>query len=214
MTLKLFPSGMPVSKRILDLTITVIGSIMVLPILTIVALLLFIINGRPLLFKQKRPGYKGKIFSIYKFRTMNNDTDQHGNLLPDSERISTFGKLLRTTSIDEIPELINVFKGEMSLVGPRPLLIEYLDLYTPEQNRRHEVFPGMTGWAQINGRNVLTWEDKFKLDIWYVDNWTFWLDIKILFFTVWKVLLREGISQPGSVTTEYFKGNNTEGKES
>ncbi len=214
MTLKLFPSGMPVSKRILDLTITVIGSIMVLPILTIVALLLFIINGRPLLFKQKRPGYKGKIFSIYKFRTMNNDTDQHGNLLPDSERISTFGKVLRTTSIDEIPELINVFKGEMSLVGPRPLLIEYLDLYTQEQNRRHEVFPGMTGWAQINGRNVLTWEDKFKLDIWYVDNWTFWLDIKILFFTAWKVLLREGISQPGSVTTEYFKGNNSEGKES
>ena len=213
MTFDLFPTGMPVSKRILDLTITSIGLILVSPVLIVVAILLFIINGRPLLFKQKRPGYKEKIFSIYKFRTMNNDIDKQGNLLPDAERLSNFGKLLRTTSIDELPELINVLKGEMSLVGPRPLLIEYLDLYTPEQNRRHEVFPGITGWAQINGRNILTWEDKFKLDVWYVDNRTFWMDIKILFLSVWKVLLREGISQPGSATTEYFKGNSVEGKE-
>lgn len=142
----------------------------------------------------------------YKFRTMKDLRDENGNLLPDEQRLTRFGAFLRSTSLDELPELINVLKGDMSLVGPRPLLMEYLDRYTPEQARRHEVKPGITGWAQINGRNAISWEEKFKLDVWYVDNWSIWLDLKKLFITIYKVLKREGINQPGKATVEYFKG--------
>jgi sugar transferase EpsL len=162
--------------------------------------------GSPILFTQKRPGYKGQAFSIYKFRTMNNRRDSDGNLLPDAERLTPLGHFLRTFSLDELPELFNILRGEMSFVGPRPLLMQYLPLYSQEQARRHEVMPGLTGWAQVHGRNALTWPDKFKYDVWYVDHWSFWLDLKIILMTVWKVFNREGISQEGQATTEYFKG--------
>jgi lipopolysaccharide/colanic/teichoic acid biosynthesis glycosyltransferase len=154
-----------------------------------------------------RPGHFGRPFKIYKFRTMTDERDAQGNLLPDAERLTRLGRFLRSTSLDELPELFNILRGEMSIVGPRPLLMQYLDRYSPEQARRHDVLPGVTGWAQINGRNALTWEDKFKLDVWYVDHWSFWLDIKILFLTAWKVIRREGISQPGHATAEKFTGN-------
>ena len=146
-------------------------------------------------------------FRIYKFRTMIDASDSAGNLLPDSERLTRLGRFLRSLSLDELPELINIVRGEMSLVGPRPLLMEYLERYSPEQMCRHDVYPGLTGWAQINGRNTITWQDKFRFDVWYVDNWSFWLDIRIIFMTLWKVIKREGISQPGQATTEYFMGN-------
>ena len=163
--------------------------------------------GRPIIFTQQRPGLSGKPFTIYKFRTMNDERDAQGNLLPDEQRLTRFGKFLRKTSLDELPELFNVLKGDMSLVGPRPLLMEYLPLYSAEQARRHEVKPGITGWAQINGRNTLAWEDKFNLDVWYVDHLSFWLDVKILFITLLKVFKREGISQDGQATVEKFRGN-------
>jgi lipopolysaccharide/colanic/teichoic acid biosynthesis glycosyltransferase len=163
--------------------------------------------GTPFLFRQKRPGYLGKPFWVYKFRTMIDTRDTHGNLLPDAERLTGLGHFLRSTSLDELPEMFNVLRGEMSWVGPRPLLMQYLERYSVEQARRHEVLPGITGWAQINGRNALTWEEKFKLDVWYVDHWSFWLDIKILFLSVIKVLRREGINQPGQATSEEFMGN-------
>ena len=163
--------------------------------------------GSPILFKQQRPGLHGKPFYLYKFRTMTDERDENGELLPDHLRLTPFGQFLRKYSLDELPQLFNVLKGDISLVGPRPLLMEYLELYTPEQARRHEVKPGITGWAQVNGRNAISWEEKFKLDVWYVDNRTFWLDIKILFLTVIKVLKKEGINQSEYVTMEKFVGN-------
>ena len=199
--------AIPASKRIFDLLATSLGLIVLSPILLVVALLVWIIHGRPVLFRQPRAGYKGKAFSVIKFRSMNNRTAADGTLLPDAERITPFGRFLRASSLDEFPELFNVLRGEMSIVGPRPLLLKYLDRYSPEQMRRHDVLPGITGWAQVNGRNALTWEEKFRLDVWYVDHWSFWLDIKILWLTVWKAVKREGISQPGHATMEEFKGN-------
>jgi sugar transferase EpsL len=181
--------------------------ILFVPILLMLFPLLSILVGFPVLFKQSRPGKNGIPFTIYKFRTMTDEKDEFGNLLPDVKRLTRFGSFLRRTSLDELPELFNVLKGEMSLVGPRPLLIDYLPLYSPEQARRHEVKPGITGWAQINGRNSLSWQEKFEMDVWYVDHVSFWLDIKILFLTIWKVLKREGISQEGYATAEKFKGN-------
>jgi lipopolysaccharide/colanic/teichoic acid biosynthesis glycosyltransferase len=166
-----------------------------------------IFHGRPILFRQVRPGLAGKPFEILKFRTMIDKKDKNGQMLPDSDRLTQFGKFLRATSLDELPEFINVLRGDMSLVGPRPLLMQYLDRYTPEQARRHEVLPGITGWAQINGRNDLTWEEKFCLDVWYVDHWSFELDIRILLLTIWKAIKREGINQPGQATAEEFMGS-------
>jgi sugar transferase EpsL len=203
----LLPRGIPVSKRLLDLALTIVGLILLSPIFAILALVVYYYHKSPIVFRQKRPGYKGKPFWIYKFRTMVNQVDEDGNLLPDAERITHAGKFMRSASLDELPELVNVLRGEMSWVGPRPLLVQYLERYTPEQARRHDVLPGITGWAQVNGRNALTWEDKFRLDIWYVDNWSIWLDIKILTITVWKVITREGISQPGYATSEEFMGS-------
>ena len=181
--------------------------ILFVPILLLLFPLLSILVGFPVLFKQSRPGKNGIPFTIYKFRTMTDEKDEFGNLLPDVKRLTRFGSFLRRTSLDELPELFNVLNGEMSLVGPRPLLIDYLPLYSPEQARRHEIKPGITGWAQINGRNSLSWQEKFEMDVWYVDHVSFWLDIKILFLTIWKVLKREGISQEGYATAEKFKGN-------
>jgi sugar transferase EpsL len=196
----------PISKRILDIALALPGIIILSPLFLIIAILVWLNYGTPIIFRQKRPGYLGKPFWVYKFRTMTNALDQANNLLPDSERITRLGRILRSYSLDEWPELFNVLRGEMSLVGPRPLLMQYLERYTPEQTRRHDVLPGITGWAQINGRNALTWEEKFTLDIWYVDHWTFGLDIKILLITAIKVLRREGISQPGQATAEEFMG--------
>lgn len=196
----------PLSKRIFDLVLTIPGVIVISPLLLVISLLILLIDGKPIFFVQDRPGLQGKLFKIYKFRTMTNGLDDEGNLLPDSHRITRLGKFLRSTSLDELPELYNVLRGEMSLVGPRPLLPQYLDRYTPEQARRHEVLPGIAGWAQVNGRNALSWEDKFRLDVWYVDHWSLWLDIKILFKTFYQILKREGISQPGHATAEEFKG--------
>jgi lipopolysaccharide/colanic/teichoic acid biosynthesis glycosyltransferase len=194
-------------KRIFDLFAVAIGLLIVFPVLIVLALLTILFHGWPILFKQRRPGYRGIPFTLYKFRTMTDDRDALGNLLPDEKRLTPLGRFLRSTSLDELPELFNVLRGEMSLVGPRPLLMQYLERYSPEQARRHNVLPGITGWAQINGRNAITWEDKFKLDVWYVDHWSFWLDIKILFITLWKVLAREGISQQGYATAEEFWGD-------
>ncbi|MGB9792451.1 MAG: sugar transferase [Thermacetogeniaceae bacterium] len=164
----------------------------------------------PVLFRQVRPGLHGKPFVIYKFRTMRKAYDEEWRPLPDEQRLTRLGKWLRSTSLDELPELLNVLKGEMSLVGPRPLLMEYLDRYTPEQARRHEVKPGITGWAQVNGRNAISWEEKFRLDVWYVDNWSLWLDLKIILITLWKVLKREGISASGHATMPVFRGQGEE----
>jgi sugar transferase EpsL len=197
---------MSLSKRIFDLLVTTLGLVVILPLLLVINLLVWIFLGTPVLFLQQRPGYKARGFITYKFRTMTNRTGPDGKLLPDAERLTPFGRFLRSTSLDDLPQLLNVIKGEMSLVGPRPLLMRYLERYTPEQMRRHDVLPGITGWAQIHGRNTLDWEEKFRLDVWYVDHRSFWLDIKILFLTPWKVFKREGISQPGHVTAEEFKG--------
>jgi sugar transferase EpsL len=195
-----------ISKRIIDLLLAVPTFIVLSPVLGVVALLILMRLGSPVLFRQMRSGLYGKPFEILKFRTMTDARDEHGDLLPDAQRLTCLGAFLRKASIDELPELINVVKGDMSLVGPRPLLMEYLKQYTPEQARRHEVKPGITGWAQIHGRNAITWEEKFKLDCWYVDNWSLWLDIKIILITIWKIIKREGISYPGHVTMERFKG--------
>ena len=207
MALKLLPKGIPLVKRLIDLILTILGLALLSPILLIISILVAIKHGFPVLFRQKRPGYHGEIFTIYKFRTMKNLTDAQGALLPDSERLTDFGQFLRSTSLDELPELFNVLKGDMSLVGPRPLLIAYLPLYDQFQARRHEVLPGITGWAQIHGRNALDWQEKFALDVWYVDHWSLSLDIKILAETIVKVLRREGISQPGQATAQPFTGN-------
>lgn len=193
-------------KRSLDLFCALLALLLLCPIIVMVAFLVRIKLGAPILFKQTRPGKNGKPFAMVKFRTMLDAVDQNGNPLPDSARLTPFGKKLRASSIDELPELWNVLKGEMSLVGPRPLLMEYLPLYNQEQYRRHEVKPGITGWAQVNGRNAITWEDKFKLDVWYVDNQSWWLDIKILFLTVKKVWVKEGISADGEATMSKFTG--------
>ena len=193
-------------KRFFDVLVALPVLICLTPLLFVLALLVRLKLGSPVLFRQQRPGLHGKPFTLYKFRTMIDARSEHGNLLPDEQRLTTFGQWLRSTSLDELPELWNVLKGEMSLVGPRPLLMQYLDRYTPKQMRRHEVKPGITGWAQVNGRNALSWEEKFKLDVWYVDNLSFWLDVKIIALTVWKILRREGISQPGRVTMEEFMG--------
>jgi len=198
---------MPISKRIFDLILTSLGLIVLSPIIVLTAILVRIFLGTPVLFRQTRPGYKGTPFTVYKFRTMTDTRDAQGNLLSDDIRLTRFGKFLRSISLDELPELFNILRGEMSLVGPRPLLMEYLPLYSPEQMRRHDVHPGLTGWAQINGRNAIDWPTRFALDVWYVDHWSFWLDIEILFMSLWKVVQREGINQPGQATIEYFKGN-------
>lgn len=195
-------------KRLLDITISLIALIFLLPLMLLIYLLVIINLGSPAFFLQERVGKDNKIFKMIKFRTMKNSTDKNGNLLSDNERVTKFGSFLRSFSLDELPELINILKGNMSLVGPRALLVQYLGLYNDEQIRRHEVLPGLTGWAQINGRNSITWSEKFKLDVWYVDNWSLWLDIKIFFLTFWKVLKREGINQSESVTMEYFNGRN------
>lgn len=191
-------------KRLFDVILTVPAIIVFLPVYAIIAFGVRASSGLPVLFNQNRPGLGGKPFKIYKFRTMNDARGKDGILLPDAQRLTRLGAFLRKTSIDELPELFNVLKGDMSLVGPRPLLMQYFDRYTPEQARRHEVKPGITGWAQINGRNAITWEEKFKLDIWYVDNRSLWLDVKIIFMTIWKIVKREGINQPGQATMEEF----------
>lgn len=193
-------------KRIFDFVAAIAGLLLVFPILAITAVLVRVKLGSPVLFKQQRPGLYGKPFYVFKFRSMTNEKDSEGNLLPDYIRLTSFGKFLRCYSLDELPQLFNVLRGELSLVGPRPLLMEYLPLYNSVQSRRHEVRPGITGWAQVNGRNAINWEDKFKLDVWYVDNRNFWLDMKILWLTLLKVFKAEGISQQGSVTMEKFRG--------
>jgi len=195
-------------KRLFDIITSFVALVILSPIVALVAWKIKRNLGSPVFFKQLRPGLKGEPFEMIKFRTMKDAVDSNGNALPDAERMTPFGNKLRSSSLDELPELWNVLKGEMSLVGPRPLLMQYLPLYSDEQRRRHEVRPGVTGWAQINGRNSLSWEEKFKLDVWYVDNRSFWLDVKILFLTVKKVFVKEGISADGHVTIEPFKGNN------
>jgi len=195
------------SKRIVDFSISGIALVLLAPIILSVAAFVALFLGRPVLFRQLRPGRHGVPFSIVKFRTMRDASDALGQALPDAFRLTRFGRFLRATSLDELPGLWNVLTGDMSLVGPRPLLVEYLPLYSPEQRRRHDVRPGMTGWAQVNGRNALSWEEKFALDVWYVDNRSLWLDIKILGLTVRKVLVREGISAAGEATMPRFTGS-------
>jgi lipopolysaccharide/colanic/teichoic acid biosynthesis glycosyltransferase len=195
-------------KKLFDFLAAFMGLLVLSPIFILTTIALAIANdGKPFFF-QKRPGRKSRVFSIIKFKTMNDGTDALGNLLPDSQRLTKVGAIVRKTSLDEIPQLLNVLKGDMSLVGPRPLLTQYLPLYNDFQRRRHEVKPGITGWAQVNGRNAISWEEKFKLDVWYVDNMSFWLDLKILWLTVRKVIVREGISQEGQATMIPFTGSN------
>jgi sugar transferase EpsL len=200
------PYRVPLRKRSLDLALTLPILVILSPVMVLTALAIWLLEGRPIFFRQPRPGLGGKIFTVIKFRTMRRETAPDGRLLPDSARLSRLGRLLRATSLDELPELWNILRGEMSLVGPRPLLVAYLERYSPRQARRHNVLPGLTGWAQVNGRNALSWDEKFRLDVWYVDHWSLRLDLKILWLTVWKVLKREGISQPGSDTAEEFMG--------
>lgn len=194
-------------KRLFDITLTLTALICLFPVLVAVAILVRLKLGSPIFFKQQRPGKLGQPFDIIKFRTMTDERDADGKLLPDEVRLTSFGKLLRSTSLDELPELINVLQGDMSLIGPRPLLMRYLDRYSPEQLRRHEVQPGITGWAQINGRNAISWKEKFELDVWYVDNQSLWLDIKIFVMTILKVIQREGISEAGHATMTEFMGD-------
>ncbi|MGV3026901.1 sugar transferase [Clostridium thermobutyricum] len=195
-------------KRIFDLLFSIIVLLLLSPVILIIAVLVKLNLGSPILFTQERIGKDNKKFKMYKFRTMKDAIGKDGKQLPDSERLTKFGKILRSTSLDELPELINILKGEMSLIGPRPLLVEYLKLYNEEQIKRHNVLPGLTGWAQINGRNAISWTEKFKLDVWYVENWSLGLDIKIFFLTVYKVFKREGISGEGQATVAYFDGTN------
>ncbi|UCE00109.1 MAG: sugar transferase [Chloroflexota bacterium] len=201
-----FPQDVPTSKRLFDITFSSMGLLLLSPLLIVIGLVIILVDGFPIFFRQMRPGYKGKPFTNYKFRTMTSERDPQGRLLSDEDRLLGVGKFLRASSLDELPELINIFKGEMSIVGPRPLLMQYLSRYTPEQARRHDVLPGMTGWAQINGRNAITWEEKFSYDVWYVDHWTFGLDMKIIAQTIWKVILREGINEPGHISAVEFMG--------
>jgi len=194
----------PLFDKLLALILIIIFS----PIMIITAILIYLKMGRPIIFTQSRPGYKGKIFKIYKFRTMTNEKDENGNLLPDEDRLKGIGEVIRSLSLDELPQLFNVLKGDMSFVGPRPLLVEYLELYNEEQKKRHDVLPGITGWAQVNGRNAISWEQKFKYDVEYVKKQSFLFDLKILFLTALKVFKREGISQAGNATMEKFNGKN------
>lgn len=196
-------------KRIIDILLSLVGLLLSSPVLLLVILFLYLAN-RPagIFFLQARPGRHGKIFKVIKFKTMNDNRDLSGNLLPDEVRLTKIGRFIRSTSLDELPQLINVLKGDMSLIGPRPLLVQYLPLYSKEQARRHDVRPGITGWAQVNGRNTIGWNEKFELDVWYVNHVSFWLDVKILFLTLKKVFKREGINQDGSATMPAFNGNN------
>lgn len=196
-------------KRMIDFIIVLLGLVLITPFLFIILLGLYFANkGAGIFFTQPRPGKNGKIFKVIKFKTMTDERDAAGNLLPDAERLTKIGKFIRSTSIDELPQLINVLKGDMALIGPRPLLVQYLPLYSKEQARRHEVRPGLSGWAQCHGRNAISWKKKFELDVWYVDHCSFLLDLKIIFLTIRKVLVREGISQEGQATMEPFNGNN------
>jgi len=194
-------------KRLFDITLSIVLIIVFSPFYIIISLLILVKMGRPILFRQKRPGYNEKIFGIYKFRTMTNDVDESGNLLPDDQRLLGLGQTIRNLSLDELPQIFNVLKGDMSFVGPRPLLVQYLPLYNERQKKRHGVKPGITGWAQVNGRNAISWEQKFEYDIWYVENQSFWLDIKILWLTFLKVVKRSDISSDSSATMEVFKGS-------
>ena len=193
-------------KRLFDLALTILALILLSPLLALLALLVHFKLGPPILFRHRRPGLHGRPFTLLKFRSMTNTRDAQGNLLPDKDRLTRFGQFLRSTSLDELPELINVLKGEMSLVGPRPLMMRYLDRYSPEQMRRHEVLPGITGWAQVNGRNALAWERKFELDVWYVDHRSLWMDLKIIALTGRKIIIREGITFEGYATGYEFMG--------
>ena len=196
-------------KRLIDFIIVFCVLVVIWPILLIITLWLHFANkGAGAFFTQERPGKGGKIFKVIKFKTMTDERDVDGNLLPDADRLTNVGRFVRSTSIDELPQLINVLKGDMALIGPRPLLVQYLPLYSKEQARRHDVRPGITGWAQVNGRNAISWTKKFELDVWYVDHCSFWLDVKIIFLTIKKVFVREGISQEGQATMEFFTGNN------
>ena len=195
------------TKRAVDIVVSAVALLALAPVILVVAVLVRTKLGAPVLFRQERPGLRGRPFVMLKFRTMTDARDRAGNLLPDHRRLTSFGKFLRSTSLDELPELLNVLRGEMSLVGPRPLLMRYLPLYSPEQARRHEVRPGVTGWAQVNGRNELGWEKRFVLDVWYVDHRSFWLDLKILWLTVVKVAQRQGVSQANHATMEPFQGS-------
>jgi len=194
-------------KRFFDFTVSLLMLIILSPILLLTAIAIRVSMGSPVFFSQLRPGFREKIFRLYKFRTMAELKDESGRLLPDEQRLTALGKFVRAFSLDELPQLWNVLKGDLSVVGPRPLLIEYLDRYDPVQRRRHLVRPGITGWAQINGRNAIKWEQKFEYDVYYVDRWSFWLDVKIFFITIWKVIIREGISQEGKATMEKFTGS-------
>jgi lipopolysaccharide/colanic/teichoic acid biosynthesis glycosyltransferase len=194
-------------KRILDIFIAFIALLLLLPFMLLISLCIFLTMGRPIFFIQKRPGLKGKPFKMYKFRTMTNETTEDNNLLPDKDRLTSFGRFLRSSSLDELPELLNVLRGEMSVTGPRPLAIEYLNRYSPEQARRHDVKPGITGWAQVNGRNLLSWEERFKMDIWYVDNWNLYIDLKIIVLTILLVIKREGVVPEGRSAMEDFMGS-------
>ena len=196
-------------KRLIDFTIVFMVLLIIWPILLLITIWLHFANkGAGAFFTQERPGKNGKIFKVIKYKTMTDERDAQGNLLPDADRLTKVGKFVRSTSIDELPQLINVLKGDMALIGPRPLLPQYLPLYSKEQARRHEVRPGITGWAQVNGRNAISWTKKFELDVWYVDHCSFWLDLKIIFLTIKKVFIREGISQEGQATMEFFNGKN------
>ncbi len=206
MTVRPFPPGIPILKRIFDYALLLVFSPILILVLLLTAVLVRLFHGKPVLFAQERAGYRGQPFTLYKFRSMSNARDASGELLSDEKRLTAFGKFLRASSLDELPELVNVLRGEMSLIGPRPLLVSYLERYTPEQARRHNVLPGLTGWAQVNGRNNVSWEIKFELDVWYVDHWSLWLDIAILIKTVWKVFSREGINEPGNATAREFMG--------
>ncbi len=194
-------------KRLFDIFVSASVLLILAPILLFVALLVATKLGRPIVFSQARPGLNGKVFTMYKFRSMTDERDESGELLPDNVRLTPFGRFLRSTSLDELPELWNILRGDMSLVGPRPLLVQYLPLYNDEQKKRHNVRPGVTGWAQVNGRNAIAWDEKFKLDVWYVENQSFLLDIKIIFLTVLRVVQRKDISAEGEATTKYFEGN-------
>ena len=202
-----FSGGVSFAKRIFDTTASILALITLSPFLLLIAILLVIYQGWPILYIQRRPGYKGIPFDLLKFRTMRPAHAGEEGTAHDGHRLTGIGRFLRSYSLDELPELWNILRGEMSLVGPRPLLMQYLPLYTKEQNRRHDVLPGLTGWAQIHGRNALSWEDKFIMDVWYVDHYSFWLDLKIIMLTIWKVLKREGISQEGEATMQEWKGD-------
>ncbi len=197
---------MPWSKRLFDLIAASVALVVLSPLILLLGILVLVAFGPPVIFRQLRPGYRGRPFLIYKFRTMREVCDPQGNPLPDAARLTGLGRFLRSFSLDEIPELINILRGEMSIVGPRPLLMDYLPRYNARQMRRHEVYPGLTGWAQVNGRNAIDWESRFELDVWYVDHRSFLLDLKIIWLTLWAVFRRQGIAQPGQATVEYFKG--------